>query len=106
MKLSRIICAIFFSFIPVTLVSQSKPIDHTTLTNGKKLHFQIVEGRRDDIILFESGGGDSFFELEVLLLAIDQKHFLRKAGGRGDLVRHEHDRNTALLGERRSRVTQ
>jgi hypothetical protein len=58
MKLSRIICAIFFSFIPVTLVSQSKPIDHTTLTNGKKLHFQIMEERRDDIILFESGGGD------------------------------------------------
>jgi pimeloyl-ACP methyl ester carboxylesterase len=38
--------------------SLSQVVDHITVANGKKLHFQIAAGRRDDIILFESGGGD------------------------------------------------
>lgn len=46
-------------FVPtIPVLSQASRIDRTTLTNGKKLHFQIVDGKRDDIILFESGGGD------------------------------------------------
>ena len=58
MKALRLICAGFLSLIPVTAVSQSRPVDRTTVANGKKLHFQVVDGKRDDIILFESGGGD------------------------------------------------
>ena len=58
MKALRLICAGFLSVIPLTAVSQSRPVDRTTVANGKKLHFQIVDGKRDDIILFESGGGD------------------------------------------------
>ena len=58
MKALRLICAGFLSLIPVTAVSQSRPVDRTTVANGKKLHFQIVDGKKDDIILFESGGGD------------------------------------------------
>jgi pimeloyl-ACP methyl ester carboxylesterase len=58
MKPFEVVCAGVLSLISATAVSQSKPVDHTTVTNGKKLHFQITEGRRDDIILFESGGGD------------------------------------------------
>ena len=48
----------FLFLIPITAVSQSSPVSRTTSTNGKKLHFQIMEGRQDDIILFESGGGN------------------------------------------------
>jgi pimeloyl-ACP methyl ester carboxylesterase len=53
-----VVCASFLFLIPITAVSQSRRVGRTTSTNGKKLHFQIVEGRRDDIILFESGGGN------------------------------------------------
>ena len=48
----------FLFLIPITAVSQSSPVSRATSTNEKKLHFQIMEGRQDDIILFESGGGD------------------------------------------------
>jgi pimeloyl-ACP methyl ester carboxylesterase len=48
----------FLFLIPITAVSQSSPVSRTTSTNEKKLHFQIMEGRQDDIILFESGGGN------------------------------------------------
>lgn len=48
----------FQFLIPITAVSQSRPVGRTTSTNGKKLHFQIMEGQQDDIILFESGGGN------------------------------------------------
>ena len=48
----------FQLLIPITAVSQSRPVGRTTSTNGKKLHFQIMEGQQDDIILFESGGGN------------------------------------------------
>jgi len=58
MKAYRVICAGFLSLMPVTAVSQARPVDRTTVANGKKLHFQIVDGKKDDIILFESGGWD------------------------------------------------
>ena len=44
--------------MPIAAVSQSKPVDRTTASNGKSLHFRILEGRKDDVILFESGGGN------------------------------------------------
>jgi pimeloyl-ACP methyl ester carboxylesterase len=53
-----VVCASLLFLIPITSVSQSRRIGGNTSTNGKKLHFEIVEGRRDDIILFESGGGN------------------------------------------------
>jgi len=52
------VCASVLFLIPITAVSQSRRVSRTTSTTGKKLHFQIVEGRRDDIILFESGSGN------------------------------------------------
>jgi pimeloyl-ACP methyl ester carboxylesterase len=58
MRAAGVVCASFLFLIPVTSVSQPRPVSRTTTTNGKKLHFQIIEGRRDDIILFESGGGN------------------------------------------------
>src|SRR5258708_7418913 len=58
MKAYRVICAGFLFLMPVTAVSQARPVDRTTVANGKKLHFQIVDGKKDDIILFESGGWD------------------------------------------------
>jgi pimeloyl-ACP methyl ester carboxylesterase len=58
MRALGVVLASFLFLIPITAVSQLRPVDRTTSTNGKKLHFQIIEGRREDIILFESGGGD------------------------------------------------
>jgi pimeloyl-ACP methyl ester carboxylesterase len=58
MKALGVLCASFLFLIPIAAVSQSRPVSRTTATNGKKLHFQIVAGRRDDVILFESGGGN------------------------------------------------
>jgi pimeloyl-ACP methyl ester carboxylesterase len=58
MKGLGVVFASFLFLIPITAVSQSSPVGRTTSINGKKLHFQIIEGRQDDIILFESGGGD------------------------------------------------
>ena len=52
------VCASVLFLIPITAVSQSRRVSRTTSTTGKKLYFQIVEGRRDDIILFESGSGN------------------------------------------------
>lgn len=49
-------CLVFL--LPVTAAAQAKATDATTTSGGKKLHFRIVAGRKDDIILFESGGGD------------------------------------------------
>ena len=57
MKTLAIVCASFLFLIPITAGSQTKLVDRTTVSNGKELHFQILEGRKDDIILFESGGG-------------------------------------------------
>jgi pimeloyl-ACP methyl ester carboxylesterase len=58
MRALGVVCASFLFLIPITSVSQSRLVDRTTTTDGKKLHFQIIEGQRDDIILFESGGGN------------------------------------------------
>lgn len=58
MRALGVVCASFLILISITAVSQSRPASRTTTANGKKLHFQIIEGRRDDIILFESGGGN------------------------------------------------
>lgn len=52
--------------------AELKPIDKTVLSNGKRLHLRIVEGRRDDIILFESGGGDDVRVWNDLLPTIAQ----------------------------------
>ena len=48
------------SSVPASRWGASQPgsVDRITVSNGKKLHFQILEGRKDDIILFESGGGN------------------------------------------------
>jgi pimeloyl-ACP methyl ester carboxylesterase len=51
-------CAILLSLLPVGAVCQSTPIDRMTSLNGKKMHFRILEGWREDVILFEAGGGD------------------------------------------------
>lgn len=58
MRALRAVAAGLVPLLPVTAVAQAKAIDATTTNGGKKLHFRIVEGRKDDIILFESGGGD------------------------------------------------
>lgn len=58
MKIFSLVYIGLFSVTTATAVSQSQHVDRITVMNGKKLHFQITEGRRDDIILFESGGGD------------------------------------------------
>lgn len=52
------VCASFLILTPVLAVSQTSSVDRTTMSNGKKLHFHIVEGQKDDVILFESGGGN------------------------------------------------
>lgn len=56
----------------VTVLAESKPVDKVALSNGKKLHFRIVEGRKDDVILFESGGGDDVRVWSDLLPVISQ----------------------------------
>jgi len=58
MRVLRAVGAGLIILLPATAAAQAKPIDGTTTSDGKKLHFRIVEGRKDDIILFESGGGD------------------------------------------------
>lgn len=58
MKALRLLCVSLLPLISATAMSQSKPVDRTTVSNGKKLHFHILEGRKDDIVLFESGGGN------------------------------------------------
>ncbi len=58
MRALRAVGAGLVFLLPVTAMAQATPIDATTTSGGKKLHFRIVEGRKDDIILFESGGGD------------------------------------------------
>src|SRR5215471_5279237 len=58
MRVLRAVGAGLIILLPATAAAQAKPIDGTTTSDGKKLHFRIVEGRKDGIILFESGGGD------------------------------------------------
>lgn len=58
MKALRLLCVGLLPLISATAISQPRPVDRMTASNGKKLHFHILEGRKDDIILFESGGGD------------------------------------------------
>jgi pimeloyl-ACP methyl ester carboxylesterase len=58
MKTHAVLCAGFLLLIPITAVSQAKPVERTTMSNGKSLHFSTLEGRKDDVILFESGGGN------------------------------------------------
>jgi pimeloyl-ACP methyl ester carboxylesterase len=58
MRALRAVGAGLVFLLPVTVAAQAKPIDGMTTRDGKTLHFRIVEGRKDDIILFESGGGD------------------------------------------------
>jgi pimeloyl-ACP methyl ester carboxylesterase len=64
------ICVGFLLLIPIPAVSQSKLVDRTTRSNGKSLHFRILEGRKDDIILFESGGGNDSSVWEDLLVPV------------------------------------
>lgn len=46
--------------------------DKTTLHRGKKLHFRVLDGRRNDVILFESGGGDTVSVWRDLLPLIEE----------------------------------
>ena len=68
----RAVSAALGFLLPVTAVAQAKAIDATTTSGGKKLHFRIVEGRRDDIILFESGGGDDASVWSALFTPIEE----------------------------------
>ena len=58
MKASRLVCVALLPLISATVMSQPSPVDRITTSNGKNLHFRILEGRKDDLILFESGGGN------------------------------------------------
>lgn len=58
MRAPKLVCVGLLLLAPIMARSQPKPVDRTTSSNGKTLHFRILEGRKDDIILFESGGGD------------------------------------------------
>lgn len=70
MKAPGLVCAAVLLLAPTIARSQSTPVDRTTISNGKKLHFRILEGRKDDIILFESGGGDDASVWKDLLAPI------------------------------------
>jgi pimeloyl-ACP methyl ester carboxylesterase len=72
-KALEVVCASFLLLIPVTAVSQLRPVDRITTSNGKKLHFHIWEGRKDDIILFESGGGNDASVWSDLLAPIAEE---------------------------------
>jgi pimeloyl-ACP methyl ester carboxylesterase len=58
MRAAGVVRAVFLLLMPMAVASQSAPVDRTTISHGKKLHFRIIAGRKDDIILFESGGGN------------------------------------------------
>jgi pimeloyl-ACP methyl ester carboxylesterase len=73
MKALRVVCASLLLLIPITAVSQPRPVDRITASNGKKLHFHIWEGRKDDIILFESGGGNDSSVWSDLLAPIAEE---------------------------------
>lgn len=72
MKTRAVICAGFLLLIPAAAVSQSRPVDRMTVSNGKSLHFRILEGRKDDIILFESGGGNDSSVWKDLLAPVEE----------------------------------
>jgi pimeloyl-ACP methyl ester carboxylesterase len=72
MRALRAIGAGLVFLLPVTALAQATPIDRTTTSDGKKLHFRIVEGRKDDIILFESGGGDDADVWSGLIAPIEE----------------------------------
>lgn len=72
MRAARVIRAVFLLLMPMGAGSQSPPVDRTTISHGKKLHFRIIQGRKDDIILFESGGGNDAGIWSDLLTPIAQ----------------------------------
>jgi pimeloyl-ACP methyl ester carboxylesterase len=73
MKTFCVLLAGLFLLMCSTALAQSQGVDRMTMANGKKLHFQITEGRRDDIILFESGGGDDVHVWNGLLDSVAQE---------------------------------
>ena len=72
MRAAGVVRIVFLLLMPIAAVSQWPPVDRTTVSNGKKLHFRIIEGRKDDIILFESGGGNDAGVWSDLLAPIAQ----------------------------------
>jgi pimeloyl-ACP methyl ester carboxylesterase len=73
MKALRLFCVGLLPLISATAMSQPRPVDRMTVSNGKKLHFHIWEGRQDDIILFESGGGNDSSVWSYLLAPIAEE---------------------------------
>jgi len=72
MKLHLATVFVLLFVVTAAGLAESKPIDKVVLSNGKQLHFRIVDGRKDDIILFESGGGDDVRVWNDLLPTISQ----------------------------------
>src|SRR6185437_14431224 len=70
LSIANFFSAVLLLLIPATATSQTKPVDRTTVSNGKTLHFRILEGRKEDIILFESGGGNDSSVWKDLLAPI------------------------------------
>ena len=62
---------LLFSF-HLAAADQPEGIDKATFSRGKKLHFRVLEGRRNDVILFESGGGDTVSVWRDLLPVIEK----------------------------------
>src|SRR6185437_2275051 len=73
LSIANFFSAVLLLLIPATATSQTKPVDRTTVSNGKTLHFRILEGRKEDIILFESGGGNDSSVWNDLLAPIGEE---------------------------------
>lgn len=65
-----IVIVSFLALVPAMAIAQAQPVDRLTVNNGKKLHFRILEGRKNDVILFESGGGNDSSVWKDLLAPI------------------------------------
>jgi pimeloyl-ACP methyl ester carboxylesterase len=63
---------ILLFFFHLSAADQPEGIDKATFSRGKKLHFRVLEGRRNDVILFESGGGDAVGVWRDLLPVIEK----------------------------------
>lgn len=72
MKMRAVVLMVVLCSMGSVVHGQVGAVDKTTSINGKKLHFRVVEGRKDDIILFESGGGDSVSVWNDLLSAVQK----------------------------------
>jgi hypothetical protein len=55
----KTVCFILLFVSHLATADQRDWADKTTFHRGKKLHFRVLEGRRSEVILFESGGGDT-----------------------------------------------